>query len=259
MEKNILHIRFNVNAIKTKTSNYERACYEVIFKNVPANLLNDCFVYIGTNTTSENEPICTIGLVAPISKLESIRQELTQCDEFHSVCAKDALVLTEDGTESLENNGIITEDGKYLKYQARIAYYTLKQENLLSDNEYIELKNENPPQRHGCLTTWLILVVVINVGLALFLNYSDVARRVGDVEKIGAIIGAIISVVVVVLIWNWKKIGFWILAVFTALGFIFSLIEGNVLEAFRGLVPLAVLYFVLQKAKDYVSGWDNLK
>ena len=249
-KKVFLYIRFDVNAITTTTTgNYERACYELIFKNVQAYLLDDCLVYIGTNMITENESVCTIGLAAPIGKLEAIRQELAECDEFRSVSAKDALVLVEEGTESLEYNGMITEDGRSLKYQASIAYYTIMHKNMLR-------RDKQAPQRHGCLTTWLILVVVLNVGMALFLASLN---NVDSAQKIGFIIGAIVSVVGAIFIWNWKIIGFLIFAVFAALALIFNLIGGNFIGVFQSIAPIAVLYGVLKIEKEGVSGWDNLK
>ena len=282
----ILYVRFDINAVEEKSdsSAYGSTCYKIVFKNVRANVLNGCKLYMGDSraTLNGSEYVCIIGLSAPLNQLETIREVLQNSEDFKSVAASNSLILTSNGSEPLVFDGVFTEDGALLQCWAKLAYDSYKETisaekqssietatstkttSAPSDHikratellEQEETEETEEPQRHGCLTTWLILVVVVNVGLAFFLNSL---QGTDATDKISYIIAAIISVVGAVLIWNWKKIGFWIFAGVSVLGFIFGLIAGEFGTAIQSLAPLAILYIALQKESNGVSGWNNLK
>jgi uncharacterized membrane protein (UPF0136 family) len=111
--------------------------------------------------------------------------------------------------------------------------------------------------RHGCLTTWLILIMVANLLLAIILSIQD---NVSGIEIATYFITAIVVIVAAILLFKWKKIGFWIIVGITVLGIISSLIAGEFLDALRTIIPVGILWGVLQtKVKDGVSGWENME
>ena len=284
----ILYIRFDIKAVEKKNNSgaYGCACYETVFRIVPVDLLHNCQVYMGDSkeTLNGNEYVCIIGLSTIVNQLESIRNVLQNSNEFKSVAASNPLMITDREQEPLVSDGVYTENGSLLKSWAKIAFDSNKQRKhtevaLEKEETRIEPEREAigipleqiqtdttpqqesaniPPQRHGCLTAWIILVIFATVALALLSNLIEI-DNIGDIEKIGLIINAIICVVCGILIWNWKKIGFWIFACAAALQLVFSLIGGDLVSAFQSLFPPMILFYVLQKEKNGVSGWNNLK
>jgi hypothetical protein len=144
----ILHIRFDIGAVEKKfdTGAYGMACYQTVFRNVPADLLNGCQVSMGDSLATLNgrENVCIIGLTAPERRLQSIRKVLNQNREFLSICADNPLPLeTSFGTEPLVSDGIYTLDGGRLQMWAKSAYDLLKRE---SPAQPAQPAPQSPPQ-----------------------------------------------------------------------------------------------------------------
>jgi hypothetical protein len=110
--------------------------------------------------------------------------------------------------------------------------------------------------RHGCLTTWLILLVVVNMIMAIYVISS---HEVEIIAKVLSAVNAFVVILSVVLLWDWKKVGFWIFTGLTIVSFIVGLATGEFLEAFRGIIPLAILWGVLQQKKGDKSAWENMR
>jgi len=138
---------------------------------------------------------------------------------------------------------------------------SIKQTNINSSPEFPETDNDinisELKQRHGCLTTWLILLVIANVGVAIFCMLSDNIET--NLRALSAI-NAVIVVISVILLWNWKRIGFWIFAGLAVLGLIGGLLTEEYISAFQVFLPVAILWGVLQwKNDNNPSGWENMK
>ncbi|WP_417197223.1 hypothetical protein [Bizionia sp.] len=82
------------------------------------------------------------------------------------------------------------------------------------------MENENanlntPKQRHGCVTAWLILMIVVNAITALsYLIAGDSVSESfpGSVSNFTLIILALLgiaNVIFAVLLFQWNKLGFW--------------------------------------------------
>ena len=121
-------------------------------------------------------------------------------------------------------------------------------------------------QRHGCLTAWLIYLMIANsiVSIAFFFN-TDKVTEVSPYrpsENIVLLIGSlgILNVFFSFLVLKWVKLGFWGIAV-TGLGiFIIQIINGyGIFQPIFGLFGIIVLYAILQLKKNNVSGWENLE
>ncbi len=121
-------------------------------------------------------------------------------------------------------------------------------------------------QRHGCVTAWLILMIILNSLVAfLYLFFSDffAENLPGTVSKSMLVVLAILgiaNVVFAVLLFNWKKIGFWGFLVSAIATFIVNLKIGLGLgQSLFGLVGLGILYGILQIKKNNISTWQNLE
>ncbi len=119
-------------------------------------------------------------------------------------------------------------------------------------------------QRHGCLTAWLVLMVVANsLMAALYLfrgviikeNYSSAPAWA---PRALALVG-IANVVFSVALLRWKKWGFFGFVVASGVAFVVNLKVGlSVVQAVSGLAGIAILYGALQIGKEN-KGWPQLE
>jgi hypothetical protein len=115
-------------------------------------------------------------------------------------------------------------------------------------------------QRHGCLTAWLVLMLIGNAGLVGFLlAIAAIKQRIptGWAFPVSAVIG-VMNVVFVVAIFRWKKWGFVGLVLTSILAFVLNLMFGfGIGRSLLGLMGPAILYGVLQLGKER-KGWTQL-
>ena len=131
--------------------------------------------------------------------------------------------------------------------------------------EILDEVSNNQKQRHGCVTAWLIFMIIANSFSAiLYLFAGDMIARnfPGGISNTMLLLLAILgigNVVFSILLFKWMKIGFWGFLL-TSIGALFiNLIIGlGVIQSLFGLVGIAILYGVLQIKKDNMSAWDNL-
>ena len=125
----------------------------------------------------------------------------------------------------------------------------------------------NPDQlklRHGCLTAFLILMIIANSIIALFYLFSGstVAKAFPESSSWALpvlIIIGIFNVACAIALYQWKKWGFYGFTISSIITFIVNLIIGlNMFQSFVGFMGIAVLYWVLQMGKEK-KGWDQLE
>jgi hypothetical protein len=125
----------------------------------------------------------------------------------------------------------------------------------------------NPParkQRHGCLTTYLIFMIVVNSAVSLlYLLGSDRLRRNGmntpDWAFWALAAGGVVNVVCAVALLRWKRWGFWGFVASAIAAFAVNLAIGlGPLSGIGGAVGVLVLYGVLQIGKER-KGWSQLE
>ena len=74
-----------------------------------------------------------------------------------------------------------------------------------------------------------------------------------------AILG-IANVIFAILLFKWKKIGFWGFVATSIVALFINLSIGlGIAQSLFGLVGIVILYFVLQIKKDDVTTWNNLE
>jgi len=127
-------------------------------------------------------------------------------------------------------------------------------------------KQYQPKQRHGCVTAWLILMIVVNAA-AMF--YSLISTN-SDLDPYRMVIPewiyltlALISlcnVVFAVMLLKWKKIAFWGFVVTSILTMGLNIYAGlGVAQSLVGLLGVGVLFAILQIKEDGKSAWENLE
>jgi hypothetical protein len=119
-------------------------------------------------------------------------------------------------------------------------------------------------QRHGCLTAFLILMIIANSILALIYLFGSgtIAATLPDAPKwvfpaLG--VACILNVVFAVALFAWKRWGFYGFAAMSVLSIVINMFIGlGVGQSFSGLIGVAVLYGVLQIGGDR-KGWAQLE
>ena len=120
-------------------------------------------------------------------------------------------------------------------------------------------------QRHGCVTTWLILMIIFNsLTAVIYLFAGDIVAQnlPGGISNSMMILLAVLvifNIIFSVMLLKWKKWGFWGL-IFTSIGaFVINLSIGlGIGQSIIGLFGIAILFGILQIKKDNISAWDNL-
>lgn len=135
-----------------------------------------------------------------------------------------------------------------------------------SQGQNTDTKTDGPKQRHGCVTAWLILMIIANSLFAiiyLFASEMITDNLPGDVSTQLIIFLGILGIANVgfaVLILQWKKLGFWGFMVTSIGTLIININIGiGIGQSVLGLVGIAVLYGILQIKKDSVTTWENLE
>lgn len=123
---------------------------------------------------------------------------------------------------------------------------------------------DGPKQRHGCLTAWLILMIVANSLSALMYLFArnlimDAAPGApGWTFPVYAVLG-IVNVVCAIALARWKKWGFYGFVVTTVAGMVINIAVGaEIMQIVFGLVGIVILFGVLQIGREN-KGWPQLE
>ncbi|GCE23057.1 hypothetical protein [Dictyobacter kobayashii] len=116
-------------------------------------------------------------------------------------------------------------------------------------------------KRGGCLTTWLILNLVVMVALTLLYFLATLGSLVNNNTGVSplaffllAVMG-IVGIVGISLLLAWKKLGFYLVAGYVLISIVISLIFGLIDgRTFTPLIGIVVLYFWLNRS----GVWEKL-
>jgi hypothetical protein len=113
-------------------------------------------------------------------------------------------------------------------------------------------------QRGGCLTAFLILMLVVNplTGLYYLFAGSSLSQSLPSlpgwaVPALGVL--ALVNFVFALAIWNWKKWGVYGFAASSAIVFVINLISLGLLPALTGLVGLGLLAYLLRGVWQFME------
>jgi len=133
-------------------------------------------------------------------------------------------------------------------------------------NQPPQYPQNDEKQRHGCVTAWLVLMIIANAGLALvyLLANDTITRNLPEnvpsamIYLLGFI--GIINVVFAVLLFQWKRWGFYGYVVSALATFLINLSIGvPATSSILGLVGIGILFGILQIKQNDVSAWDNME
>ena len=118
-------------------------------------------------------------------------------------------------------------------------------------------------QRHGCLTAWLVFIIIANALAALVVllagsNLADTGKFPLWVFLVQIAVN-VAAVAFAIALFEWKKWGFYGFLGIGIIGLVVNLASGgNAVIAISGLVAPAILYAVLQIGGDR-KGWTQLE
>lgn len=123
---------------------------------------------------------------------------------------------------------------------------------------------DKPKNRHGCLTAYLIFMIVVNAITAIVtpLFTGAIQETIPGfpvwVSWVMAA-GALLNIVFAVALLKWRKWGFFGFCAISAVAFMLNLYAGlGIGQSIFGLLGLAILYAVLQIGGEE-KGWDQLE
>ena len=121
-------------------------------------------------------------------------------------------------------------------------------------------------RRHGCVTVWLVLMIILNsISAIIYLFFRDIISKIlpfaiSNLELILFALFEISNVFYSILLLKWKKNGFWGFVVTAVSIMIINLNFGMEINSqLFGLISIAILYGVLHLKKDGASTWSKLE
>jgi hypothetical protein len=121
-------------------------------------------------------------------------------------------------------------------------------------------------ERHGCVTAWLILMIIANS--IAFLGNLFLSKGIIEAFENASMpmvltlsfLGAL-NIYFAVMLFQWKKMGFYGFVGSSLIGLVLNLVIGiPVVQAIVGLVGVGILFGILQiKAHDGKSAWEGLE
>ena len=128
-----------------------------------------------------------------------------------------------------------------------------------------------PKKRHGCLTAWLILMIIANSAIAfgylIGVDRSIVFTKLKESYPNAPgwtfpllTVLSLINLACAIALFNWKKWGFWGFCATSVIVLIINLSTGVKIlpSSMGGLVGIALLYGVLHIGKED-KGWPQLE
>lgn len=129
-----------------------------------------------------------------------------------------------------------------------------------------DLTGQNGPintlQRHGCLTEWLIFMMVVNglltVGITVALLTGTSGRGMSTAAIAFILMVFILNIVWAVALFRWFRWGFYGFAATTIVAFIVNISMGlPIAQSMTGFVGVCILYGLLQLGTP--KAWEQLK
>lgn len=121
-------------------------------------------------------------------------------------------------------------------------------------------------QRHGCVTAWLIMLIVVNSLTTLFyLLAGDTVSnlfpaRNSDLLIILLGVMGLLNVLFAIMLMRWKKAGFFGFVASSVVVMIINMNIGlGIAQSLLGLIGIGVLYAIFQIKRDGISAWENLE
>jgi hypothetical protein len=185
---------------------------------------------------------------------------LSECRGLGKIC--EYLLIHRNHYNSQSNRGVWAGKKRFFLLTGRL----LISKTYFSYMDILNDPQEGMKERHGCVTAWLIFMVVANsivVIMYLFARgmiQNNLTAAIPSWVFIVLGLMGIANIIFAVALLKWKKWGFWGFAFTSIIAAAVNLQMGtSVLQTLLGLGGVAILYAILRIRKDEVSAWDNLE
>ena len=126
------------------------------------------------------------------------------------------------------------------------------------------MTNNDLKQRHGCVTFWLWLVLLVNLGSVLMqvINLLDPSESVYPVWTVVLLVLlASCNVVASLLLMRWRKLGFYLFVASALAELVVGLLllDLHPVESVTSLASIAIWWAVLQIRSDGRSAWSQME
>lgn len=121
----------------------------------------------------------------------------------------------------------------------------------------------NLKQRNGCITAWLWVAIVVNIGLAIFYAVSMFSAYSSEMALgfgICSIFG-VINILGAILLMRWNKTGFYLFLVSSLISAVVNVcvLKMSASTAISSVFAIVIWWAILQAKKDGVSAWSQLE
>ena len=130
----------------------------------------------------------------------------------------------------------------------------------------MEKRNNKFKERHGCVSAWLIFIIIVNFIIILFNVFSSpvvtksLLHYPSKLVMVSYTAIAALNILFIVMILKWKKWAFWGIVIIGLWGAILNFfVTVNYFTSTVGLLGIVILYGILQIKKDKISAWSNLE
>ncbi len=120
------------------------------------------------------------------------------------------------------------------------------------------------PERHGCLTAWLILMLIANAGTAIMTPLSVEGMKKAGLQPTSTtitvvVLCAVANMVFAIALFRWFKWGFWGFCLTSAAALATNLSVGmGIGSSLFGLIGVGLLYWVLNMGEGN-KAWPRLR
>ena len=149
-----------------------------------------------------------------------------------------------------------------LDYRARVDPYKPPADGL-QEQPQVQV-DSGIKQRHGCVTAWLILMIVANSATIFStLALSDeIKRALPNMPDWGGpvlILCGVINVVCAVMLFKWKRIGFFGFVITSLIAAAVNVVAGvDAIQTLMGMVGVLILFGILQIGSPK-SAWSQME
>lgn len=121
----------------------------------------------------------------------------------------------------------------------------------------------NLKQRNGCITAWLWVAIIANIGMAIFYAVSMFSAYSTEMALgfgICSIFG-VINVLGAILLMRWNKTGFYLFLVSSLICAVVNVfvLKMSAATAISSVFAIVIWWAILQAKKDGVSAWSQLE
>ena len=140
---------------------------------------------------------------------------------------------------------------------------TKQEQSILQNNASGTPETGKTKKRHGCLTAYLIFLIVVASGVVIY--YITAASFVNSTLGLSGwtlpvlVVLGLLDIVCAIALFRWKKWGFWGFCALAVVTLIVNISSGSgIATSLTGLIGIAVMYGVLNIGDKDNKGWPQL-